>query len=216
MLRARYAIYFAPPAASPLGRFGRAWLDAGMPARLVEITSSPRHYGFHGTLKPPFALADGCRIADLERAVAGFAEARPRFLASPLTLTTLAGFIALMPREESTAMVTLAADCVAAFDRFRRPAEPAELARRRTVGLTPRQERYLNQWGYPYVMAEFRFHMTLTGRLEEVERARVLDLLCPLVAPIRREPVVVDAVALFEQEDNGQPFRLQQRYPLAA
>lgn len=230
-MTARFALYFAPPATSPLGRFGDAWLDADRAtaqapavgcadavtlARLIEITRSPRHYGFHATLKPPFALVDGCRVADLERAAAGFAEARARFVASPLILKPLAGFVALLLRERSTAMETLAADCVAAFDRFRRPAEPAELARRRAIGLTPRQERYLNEWGYPYVMAEFRFHMTLTGRLAEPERTPVLDLLHPLVAPFCREPLMVDAIAVFEQADRDEPFRLRRRYSLAA
>ena len=230
-MTARYALYFAPPRASPLGRFGRAWLDTDRadahppsvgcadtltPARLIEITRSPRHYGFHATLKPPFALADGCRIAELERAAAEFAEARPRIVAPPLTLTPLAGFVALMPRERSTAMERLAADCVATFDRFRRPAEPAELARRRAVGLTPRQEGYLCKWGYPYVIADFRFHMTLTSRLEEPERTRVLELLHPLVAPFCLEPLIVDAIALFEQTDLSQRFRLRRHYALAA
>ena len=230
-MKTRYAVYFTPPAARPLGRFGRAWLDSVpaaaqdpparcaatlTPARLVEITRAPRHYGFHATLKPPFALADGCRIADLERAVADFAAARPRFVAPPLDLATLAGFIALMLRDPSTAMASLATDCVAAFDRFRRPAAPAEIARRRAVGLTPRQERYLTEWGYPYVMEEFRFHMTLTGRLEALERARVLDRLRPLVAPLCREPFIVDGITLFEQADRSQPFRLRRRYRLAA
>ena len=70
----RYAIYFAPPPASPLARFGRQWLGrdaetgeavatpahAGVaPERLAAWTASPRRYGFHATLKPPFRLADG-------------------------------------------------------------------------------------------------------------------------------------------------------------
>ena len=33
-------------------------------------------------------------------------------------------------------------------------------------GLTDRQEALLTQWGYPYVMEEFRFHITLTGALD--------------------------------------------------
>ena len=225
-MSARYAIYFAPPPASPLGRFGRAWLgdaasvtlslEAISPDRLREITAAPRHYGFHATLKPPFALADGCRIDDLERAVGDFAGARRPFAAPPLTLNTLAGFIALMLGRASDEMTALAADCVQAFDRFRRPADPAGIDRRRAAGLTPRQARHLVDWGYPYVMDDFRFHMTLTGRLDEPERSAVLDGLRPLVEPLCHAALEVGAVALFAQSDRARPFHLCQRYPLAA
>ncbi len=42
-----------------------------------------------------------------------------------------------------------------------------ELQRRRAANLTPRQEFLLMHWGYPYVLDEFRFHMTLTRRLPD-------------------------------------------------
>ena len=45
---------------------------------------------------------------------------------------------------------------------------PAELARRRAGGLTPRQDELLQRWGYPFVLEEFRFHMSLTGPLSGV------------------------------------------------
>ncbi len=75
-MTARYAVYFAPDPASPLTRFGASWLGydvasgapvaqpavAGIAAeRLRAITAEPRRYGFHATLKPPFALAEGKR-----------------------------------------------------------------------------------------------------------------------------------------------------------
>jgi hypothetical protein len=40
-----------------------------------------------------------------------------------------------------------------------------------------RQRNYLDRWGYPYVMEEFRFHMTLTGRLDSTCRWGVVDML---------------------------------------
>ena len=32
-------------------------------------------------------------------------------------------------------------------------------------GLSPRQDELLKRWGYPYVLEEWRFHLTLTGRM---------------------------------------------------
>ena len=39
----------------------------------------------------------------------------------------------------------------------------AERQRRRNLSLA--EEANLEAWGYPYVMEQFRFHMTLTGHL---------------------------------------------------
>ena len=33
------------------------------------------------------------------------------------------------------------------------------------AGSPPRQDANLLRWGYPYVLEDFRFHMTLTERL---------------------------------------------------
>ena len=49
---------------------------------------------------------------------------------------------------------------------FARPPGAAELERRRKAGLSAAQEKMLLRWGYPYVLDEFRFHLTLTGRLQ--------------------------------------------------
>lgn len=58
-----------------------------------------------------------------------------------------------------------------ALDRFRAPVSGAERARRRNAGLSPPQEALLAQEGYPKVMEEFRFHMTLTAQLPQADIA---------------------------------------------
>src|SRR3546814_3179533 len=75
---------------------------------------------------------------------------------SPLRLVILDGFLALVPSGPSDALEALAAGCVQRFERFRAPPSALELARRRSNGLTPRQERNLKDWGYPYVLEDFR------------------------------------------------------------
>ena len=224
----RYAIYFAPPPGSALAELGADWLgrdcadgaerrqpevDGLTPARLAEITASPRYYGFHATLKPPFALADGHGEAALTAAVQAFAGSRPPFTAPRLKVAALSGFTALVLSAPCPDMQDLADACVRAFDGFRAPAGAAELAKRRAAGLSPRQEELLQTWGYPYVMDEFRFHMTLTQRLSESDRTLVMAALEPLAAAVTDTPLDVDGIAIYCQPNRDLPFDMLVRYP---
>jgi putative phosphonate metabolism protein len=222
---ARSAVYFAPAPGSALEAFGCGWLGRALdgtplaqpvvpcidPVRLFEITRSPRHYGFHGTLKAPFALATGRSAAALGEAVEAFARGRAPFEIT-LQVGSLGGFIAFVPATSSPALDTLAADCVEAFDGFRAPLDEAEIARRRTSGLSARQDRHLLRYGYPYVLDDFRFHMTLTERLQAPERDQVLALLAERAAPICARPLTIDAIAVFEQRSRETAFTLRRRY----
>lgn len=227
---ARYAVYFAPEPGSALAGFGAAWLGydaatgavvppptlAGIGAeRLQAITAEPRRYGFHATLKPPFFLAEGGELEALGEAVAALAGSLAAFAAPPLRLSRLSGFLALTLSAPCPAVRALADRCVEALDRFRAPSTPAELARRRRARLSPRQDALLERWGYPYVMDEFRFHMTLTARLDAAEGAAAAAALAPLVAPLCRAPLAVDAISLFHRPSGDAGFRLLRRYPLA-
>jgi putative phosphonate metabolism protein len=222
----RSAVYFAPAPGSALEAFGCGWLGRAPdgtplaqpavpsidPASLFEITRSPRHYGFHGTLKAPFALAEGISPDDFDEAVEAFARGREPFEIT-LEVGSLGGFIAFVPAAASPALDVLAADCVEAFQTFRAPPDNAEIARRRASGLTPRQDRHLLRYGYPYVLDDFRFHMTLTERLQAPERDRVQALLAERAAPICATPLRIDAIAVFEQPSREAPFALRRRFP---
>lgn len=228
-MSARYAIYFAPAPGSELEAFGVSWLgrhhrtgaDLGQPSvpgltreELVEITAAPRHYGFHGTLKAPFRLAEGRTAAELEAAAKRFAATRSPFMVPPLAVTDLDGFIALTPSGPAPALDALAADCVRAFDSFRAPASAAELARRRRGELSPRQDRNLLEFGYPYVMEDFRFHMTLTRRLDDNSKRRLLAYLRVHAEVIWNLPIVMDAITIFAQESGNRPFQFRSRHAL--
>jgi hypothetical protein len=89
------------------------------------------------------------------------------------------------------------------------------LARRRKAGLSDAQEALLRRWGYPYVMEEFRFHLTLTGALDDRTRSRVRDALAGPVADLTTAPFRLDALALFGDPGGGAPFRLLRRFPLS-
>jgi putative phosphonate metabolism protein len=223
----RYALYAVPPAPHPLWSVTAEWLgrdpetgadltaqlpDWLAPTRWREITAEPRRYGFHGTLKPPFALTAGNSTADLAAGLQRFADETPRLGGVRLTVASLSGFLALVPCEPAPSLLALADRCVRHFDAFRAPPREAELARRRRAGLSPAQEAHLRRWGYPYVFDQFRYHMTLSGRLDTAERERVGNWLTDRLEASIAAPVPLD-LALFEQPSRDLPFRLVRRYP---
>jgi hypothetical protein len=120
-----------------------------------------------------------------------------------------------VPSRPCRAIDLLAEDCVRCFDAFRAPPSDDELAKRRRAPLTATQEALLVHWGYPYVMDEFRFHMTLTARLAAPEASRLEAILSPLVAPLCGEALRIDAIGLFHQPAPEEHFRLVRRYRLA-
>lgn len=227
----RFAIYFSPPAGSDLARLGadllgrdaetgearpQPRLDGIAPDRFRAITEDARHYGFHATLKAPFALAEGVTGDALHQAAAAFAATRAPATGPTLALASLGGFLALIPSAEAPAVHALADACVEAFDPLRAPLSAAELERRRRSPLTPAQDGHLERWGYPYVFDQFRFHMTLTARLNDLdEHEEVHVALAGVTAPVCRDPLVIDAISVFEQDGRDAPFRITGRYPLA-
>jgi len=225
----RFAVYFAPPAGSALAEFGASWLGwdaqagkavpqpgvAGLdPEDLEKFTQSPRRYGFHGTLKAPFRLAEGTSFDDLREAVSSLAADLTVVNLGYFKLKRLGRFLALVPSERSSALETLAGRCVMDLDRFRAPAPPEETARRRKATLTPRQEDLLQQWGYPYVLDQFRFHLTLTGALDEPDLDRMEDHLSVVLTPVIGEPVVLSDLYIFGDPGDGQSCRVVQRIPV--
>jgi len=225
----RYAIYLTAPAESPLAHFGAAWLgrdvatgaeverlavDGVDAATQARITGSPRRYGLHATLKPPFVLAQDRERATLEVALLELSQSVTPFEAPALRLKDLDGFLALVLDVPCDAMVALAERCVAELDGFRAPAPKEELERRRASGLTDRQDELLERWGYPYVMEEFRFHITLTQRLEPDARRPVMAALEPHVLPICGSPWPVRDISLLVQPSPERGFVEVRRFRL--
>lgn len=193
----RYAIYFVPERDSTLERLGSSLLGRdihtgaalsqpelegiGM-SELFSLTRKARQYGLHATLKPPFFLKPGFSEADLTAAAERFAAAKRPIPLPGLCLTRMSSFFALAmwPRTEEEAEETenvrlLAREVVSFFDAFRAPPSDEELDRRRRKGLSPRQEKYLCRWGYPYVFDEFRFHVTLTDAVRDHDMVPLLE-----------------------------------------
>ena len=221
MSYARFAVYYVPPE-GPLADFGAKWLGWDVVTGrevlgfdvpgLHDITMTPRKYGFHGTLKPPFRLKEGQTPEVLERAVSDVAGTLSPAVFDGLKLTQLGRFLALTPFGPLDGLQRIAEACVRDLDGFRAPASEAELASRRKAGLSPRQETLLAQWGYPYVFEEFRFHMTLSGGLPKEGLRGWTDTLQGQL-PDLPTPFVADQIALCGERQDGY-FELIHRYTL--
>ena len=57
-------------------------------------------------------------------------------------------------------------------------------------------------------MEDFRFHMTLTGRLDAERREPVLRMLRNCFSAIDIKTLAVDRIALFRQDDTDSRFRI--------
>lgn len=224
----RYAIYYAPFSDSALHRFGSTMLgydaasgdDLPFPTGVTpdwrEVTADPCKYGFHATLKAPMALADGKSESELIAACEAFAGRARRIPVFDPVVGAISGFIAVIPAAPSDELQQLAADCTRDFDSFRAALTPEDRARRNPARLSARQCDYLDRWGYPYVMEEFRFHMTLTGRLNDERRGPIVAWLRERFAETGIARLAVDRIALFRQDDAGSRFRIIGSWPLRA
>ncbi len=225
----RYAIYFAPAEGTALWQAGCHWLGRdprsgtelpqpevdGWPAeRIVQITASPRMYGFHATLKPPFQLAEGYTFAQLVSAIQELAGRVQAFTVPQLSVKSLDGFLALQAARDNANLSALADACVRELDGLREHLSATELAQRRAARLSPRQDELLAQFGYPYVLDQFRFHMTLTERLPRAEANLLGSWLRDYFTAALAVPLRCDDVCLFVQDSPGEAFLLLQRFPL--
>jgi putative phosphonate metabolism protein len=227
----RYAIYYVSAPGSDLDRFGAQLLgydafsgeELPFPDGVVQsvpdwrdLTGDPRKYGFHATLKAPLSLAQGKTEAELLAACEAFAgTARTIPVVKPV-VNSISGFIAVVPAEPSAELERFAADCTSEFDSFRAPLTADDRARRNPSQLTPRQREHLDRWGYPYVMQDFRFHMTLTGRLDAGGRERVVTMLQSRFSTVGIETLPIDRIALFRQESQDSRFRIIEHWKLRA
>jgi hypothetical protein len=220
----RVALYWAPRLEDPLHRLGSRWLGrdaetgAGMPQPalpgldLAEVTAEACRYGLHGTLKPPFRIRTSWAAVRAD-AMALAARTRP-FALPPLRLAEHHGFLALLETERSAELQALCDACVTGLDAHREPPTEAEIARRRPERMSERQRAYLQLWGYPYVLDEWWFHVTLTRRLTPEERAVVEPALAAHLGEAPALPRRVTELCLFTQAGPDAPFLIAERLPL--
>lgn len=219
----RYAIYFTPQ--GDLAALGAAWLgwdvaqgravthpDVGG-LDVAAITQTPRKYGLHGTIKPPFVLTEGMTADALMAQTDALCRTLAPVTLDGLELAALGRFLALVPVGDQSALAALAGEVVQQLDGFRAMPSEAELARRRQANLTPAQDAHLVRWGYPYVLDQFRFHITLSSKLPKAQVAQVRQAITPLFAPHLGVPFEIGSLTLAGQRADGM-FEEIHRYAL--
>ena len=225
----RFAIYLVPPIGSALWNRGCHWLGRdpetgavyspprvpGFAADEIRaLTHMPRNYGFHGTLKAPFRLARGVEEGEFLERVGRLAGSLPVVTMPELRVDRLSDFLALCPvgTGVGAAVGALAARFVTELDAVRAPIESDDRARRLASGLSARQQELLDRWGYPYVLEEFRFHMTLSGRLDAARAERLQPWIEEWFAPALAEPPEAVDIGVFMQRSANAEFMLHRRY----
>ena len=229
----RYAVYAVPDPQSPLFLRASRWLGWDSVAAVAlpfpaageldnpgsldiePMTRTPRKYGFHGTMKPPMRLAEGCDEATLIVRARELASTLAPVSIPALEIAAMGSFLALVPAAPNAGLADLAGGIVTGLDEFRRPADEAEMDKRRGAGLSARQDELLRVWGYPYVLDEFRFHMTLSGRLDTDRTSMAQAMLETWIAPVVPAPFVLDRLAIMGEASDGR-FRLVTWVPLGS
>jgi putative phosphonate metabolism protein len=225
----RYAVYFAPDAGSALEDFGHRWFGRNgasrptdgppaipqvRPERVRALIEGPRRYGFHGTLKPPFELNPASSESALLEAARIFARSLSPIEIPPLELAVIGKFIALTPVTSSAPLELLAAKCVRAFEGFRVPLTEEQAAYYQRNKLTVHQDQMLEHWGYPYVMEEFRFHISLTERIDDIaERNAIMQVATALAKPVVGKSILVRDIVVFGQKGRKDPMVAIERIP---
>ena len=224
----RFAIYYAPATDSLLWRLSCNWLGRDPSKRIQDRPEIPgveraildraivsaKRYGFHATIKAPMALRPGTTLDDLDMQLKLFASDNASVSIGRIELRLIEGFLALVPVPQSRELTDFAGLVVEHFDSFREPPDPTELARRNAANLSDRQKWLLERYGYPYVLEQFQFHMTLTDRLAGDSREAVIAAARNWFAPVLSAPLTLDRLALFWERDSGTPFQRLEDYEL--
>ena len=228
----RCAVYFVPDLDSPWWLAGSQWLGrcaasgqsmaqppvTGVsPPQQWASTAEPRRYGWHATLKAPFKVMPGENLRTVMTALQALANSMTAFELPSLQVSTSGGFMALRPVGDVSKLDAIAAACVTQLHRFAQPLSEVDLARRRLAPLTPEQDRLLMDWGYPYVLEAFEFHLSLTGRMDDMaEDSRAAWQQAAQAHFGHLGACRFEQLALFVEPERGADFQLHELVVLGA
>jgi hypothetical protein len=227
---ARIALYYAPPADSSWWRAGCEWLGrdpesarvyhrpaprelAALGLGVRGLTRAPRRYGWHATLVAPFRCAECATPLDVLVAAREWAS-RIKPFSMPVAVAEMGRFVALRPSatQDDQAVRDIAASALHALGSVRAMPSEAERERRIVEGMSDQQIAMLREWGYPYVLDEYRFHMTLSDSLDDASaRQAIASHWTERVETLGLLPL--HGAALFAEPQPGAPFMLWQRLP---
>jgi hypothetical protein len=231
----RYALYFAPRPESPWWKAGCQWLgrdpltDAdssqpdeqpeipGLPRLLLaKLTSDARRYGFHATLKAPFRLQSGFTEAHLLAMTEAFCAAQRPMFVPDVEVGMIGKTLALRAAGDTHSIDALALRCLQYFDLLRAAPTAEEQRKYRSRGLSAREEELLQRWGYPYTEEHFRFHMSLSDDLSELDAEAIAAMHTAAEAHFAHahasEPLGIDGLTIFREVERGAPFHAWKRF----
>ena len=216
----RYAIYYIPDL--PLFQIGSDWLgwnsiigqETTLSADYRRITDRPRKYGFHATVKPPFSLASRSTQGELQDAFHAFCASVSPATGGTLKISRLGRFLAMAQDVQSNEVTELVASTVSNFDKFCAPLSDQDIAKRRQRRLTPQQDALMLRWGYPYVMQEFKFHMTLTGPLAPNEIDAIEHDANKRFREFLGQPLKIASLALLGEHSESGRFHVIEKLSL--
>ncbi len=211
----RYAIYWTPAPESAIAKFGALWFGGletfGLaPEFAARATKAPAVYGLHATLKAPFRLKDDVACEALRDALTDFCAHRRAPPAGRLVLGHHQRYLTLLLKGDQADIDWLAAECVTHFDHFRASHEDED--RWRDLDMSQQEEAFLKEFGYPYVLSAFRFHISLAGPLESAELDEAAKALEPQLAPFMSEPFEIKELSLLGEPRSGGVFEVISRH----
>jgi hypothetical protein len=152
----------------------------------------------------------------LKTRLVSFAQRRKPVATGPLTLSRAGRFLVLRPVRPAPALDWLAAQCVTTFDSFAAPLSETDREERGAAQHNDYQRLLFESYGDTNVLNEYRFHITLTGPLDNGHLERVAQALWPVIEDICAEGVTVDALSLFGDPGGRTPLRLIGRHRLGS
>ena len=97
------------------------------------------------------------------------------------------------------------------FGRERMNLSESEIKKRKPHKLTSNQKQMLFKWGYPYVFDEFKFHLTLTSKLNVVEIDDVFRSLQNILKQVNLNKISFNNICIFGQKSD-EKFYFVQRF----
>lgn len=221
-MTARYAIYFSPDDSSELGAFGWTvlrrrslnaddWLNPHLPVEFpassvwAERIKKPAQYGFHATIKAPFELAEGQSSDKLITDLAEFCNSQTAIRLEGLAPVRTCRYDSLAFEKQPETLPVLAAECVTQFEQYRAPLSKTDFERRDPASLSESELANLNRYGYPYVLDDFNFHMTLSGQNSHDDQD-YFDWLNQLYKSMVKDIPILDRLCVFHQPDRQSAF----------
>ena len=221
----RVAIYFLPKKNSSLENFGKNLLGRDINKKkkisltrrqkyfinrgftyfdeLKDYCEEPAKYGFHATLKAPFRLKRNVKTKNFYDVISHIAAQHSRFKIKGLKIVYSKKFTFIISRKPNKLLINLENDLVKHLDTFRAELNKTEIKKRIPDSLTFKQNKYLKEWGYPFVFDQFKFHMTLMNQNNnKLSNKQKLELE-KLIYKISNNVIEFNEISLLGENKNG-------------